>query len=187
VHPNEIESRRRPLLETKIFDPGDASTGSGGAELLDASVTRRQEQWWLYLAGQAHGYGATDIYAAYLPLGAPLPATGWLLQRGSDGQPTPIAGRSRSRARDGNGGRHCPSYVKGWDTHKRKWVLSLSVAPTFTCPANQMITVPSDGRSAMLSRLRPDGRHREWSGMINAGGSLRDSHPPKNTSRVGAR
>ena len=28
---------------------------------------------------------------------------------------TPLAGRSRSHAWDGNGGRHCPSYVEGWD------------------------------------------------------------------------
>ena len=62
--------------EVKIFDPRDASTGSGGAEVLDASVVRRDDQWWLYLAGQAHGYGATDIYSASLPAGAPLSATG---------------------------------------------------------------------------------------------------------------
>ena len=124
VDPNEIEGRPRPLLEreTKIFDPGDPSTGSGGAELLDASVTQRQQQWWLYLAGQAHGHGATDIYAACLPPGAPLSAAGWELQRGTNGQPIPIAGRNRSRAWDGSGGRHCPSYAKGWDNRRGQWV-----------------------------------------------------------------
>ena len=124
VHSNEKASRGTPLLEReiKIFDPRDASTGSGGAELLDASVTRRREQWCLYLAGQAEGYGATDIYAAYLPAGAPLSATGWQLQRASSGKPAPLAGRDRSRAWDGNGGRHCPSYVKGWDARKGEWV-----------------------------------------------------------------
>src|SRR5579871_2589130 len=78
VHANETDNRIRPLLEReiKIFDPRDTSTGSGGAELLDASITQRREQWCLYLAGQANGYGATDIYA-YLPSGAPLSATGW--------------------------------------------------------------------------------------------------------------
>jgi hypothetical protein len=123
VYPNEMGSRR-PLVEreTKIFDPRDASTGSGGAELLDASVAQRREQWCLYLAGQVDGHGATDIYAAYLPSGAPLAATGWQLQRGGKGELTPAAGRSRSRAWDGNGGRHCPSYVKGWDNRKGEWV-----------------------------------------------------------------
>jgi hypothetical protein len=34
----------------------------------------------------------------------------------------PMAGRSRSRAWDGNGGRHCPSYIRGWDNRKGEWV-----------------------------------------------------------------
>ena len=54
-------------IERKVFDPRDASTGSGGAELLDASVAQRSGQWWIYLAGQAEGYGATDLYGAYQP------------------------------------------------------------------------------------------------------------------------
>ena len=67
--------------EVKIFDPRDPATGTGGSELLDASVVRRDEQWWMYLAGQADGYGATDLYSASLPPGAPLSATGWKLSR----------------------------------------------------------------------------------------------------------
>ena len=34
----------------------------------------------------------------------------------------PVAGQQRSRVWDGNGGRHCPSYVKGWDPAGRRWV-----------------------------------------------------------------
>jgi hypothetical protein len=62
--------------EVKIFDPRDASTGSDGAELVDASIAQRGEQWWMYLAGQPHGLGVTDVYSALLPLGVvfPLPA-----------------------------------------------------------------------------------------------------------------
>ena len=30
--------------------------------------------------------------------------------------------KNLSRPWDGKGGRHCPSYVKGWDPHKREWV-----------------------------------------------------------------
>ncbi len=112
----------KPPTEVKIFDPRDPSTASEGSELLDASVVQRGEQWCMYLAGQAHGFGATDLYAAYLPPGAPLSATGWRPKRGSAGELSPLAGRSRSRAWDGDGGRHCPSYVKGWDVHKRAWV-----------------------------------------------------------------
>src|SRR5437868_15304252 len=102
--------------EVKIFDPRDPATGSNGADLLDASVLRRGEQWWMYLAGQADGYGATDIYSAAQPLGMPLSATGWKLTRGASGNLAPLAGRSFNAAWDGNGGRHCPSYVKGWDS-----------------------------------------------------------------------
>jgi len=108
--------------ERKVFDPRDGSTGSGGAELLDPSVVRRGEQWWMYLAGQANGYGATDIYSASLPAGAPLSAIGWKLTRGAAGELMPVSGRKLSGAWDGNGGRHCPSYVKAWDSRKGEWV-----------------------------------------------------------------
>ena len=109
-------------IETKIFDPRDASTGSGGAELTDASVAKRGDQWWMYLAGQVHGYRATDIYSSSLAAGAPLSATGWKLTRGATGGLAPVAGRSLSSAWDGKGGRHCPSYVKGWDPRQGEWV-----------------------------------------------------------------
>lgn len=114
----------RPELgaEVKIFDPRDSSTGLSGAELLDASVVRRAEQWWMYLAGQPGGYGTTDIYSASLPPNVPLCATGWQLTRDATGRLAPVAGRSLSRAWDGDGGRHCPSYVKGWNSTKGEWV-----------------------------------------------------------------
>jgi hypothetical protein len=107
--------------ERKIFDPRDASTGSGGAEVSDASVVQHGERWWMYLAGQASGYGATDIYSASLHSGAALSARGWELTRGAAGELAPVAGRSLSGAWDGNGGRHCPSHVKGWNPHKSEW------------------------------------------------------------------
>jgi hypothetical protein len=106
----------------KIFDPRDPSTGSGGAELLDASVVKRADQWWMFLAGQAAGYGPTEIYSASLPPRAPLSASGWTLNRDAAGAPAPLVGRSRSQTWDGKGGRHCPSYVKGWDPVAGKWL-----------------------------------------------------------------
>ena len=108
--------------ETKIFDPRDPLNASAGAELLDASVVKRGEQWWMFLAGQASGYGATDLFSASLPAGVPLSANGWKLIRDSAGALLPVAGRGRSSAWDGEGGRHCPSYVKGWDAHRGEWV-----------------------------------------------------------------
>jgi hypothetical protein len=106
----------------KIFDPRDGSTGSGGDELLDCSVVRRNDQWWMYLAGQAHGQGAPDIFSASLGSGASLAAAGWTPTRDAAGRLTAVAGRSLSENWDGNGGRHCPSYVKGWDPHAAEWV-----------------------------------------------------------------
>jgi hypothetical protein len=108
--------------ERKIFDPRDVSTGSGGAEVLDPTVVQRGEQWWMFLAGQADAYGATEIYSASLAVGAPLSATGWNLTRRAAGELAPIAGRKSSGAWDGDGGRHCPSYVRGWDPRKGEWV-----------------------------------------------------------------
>jgi hypothetical protein len=107
--------------ETKLFDPQDASPGSG-REVLDASVIRRDDQWWMYLAGQSHGYGATQLFSASLDPGAPLSASGWKLNLDNTGELAPVAGQIQSRPWDGKGGRHCPSYVRGWDPHKGTWV-----------------------------------------------------------------
>ena len=77
-----------PLLpgkETKLFDPQDLSTG-GGTEVLDASVVRLGDQWWMYLAGQAGGYGATQLFSASLDVRAPLSALGWTLTRDEAGR-----------------------------------------------------------------------------------------------------
>jgi hypothetical protein len=108
--------------EVKVFDPRDPATGTGGSEFLDASVVRRDEQWRMYLAGQVDGHGATDLYSASLPVGAPLSATGWKINREEAGRLTPLAGRDVSGVWDGNGGRHSPCYAKGWDPAKLKWV-----------------------------------------------------------------
>lgn len=109
-------------VESKIFDPRDASTGSSGAELLDATASKRGERWWMYLAGQVGGFGATDIYSASLPSKAQLAATGWKLTRSATGELAPVAERRLSFAWDGKGGRHCrhtsrvgtPAQANGW-------------------------------------------------------------------------
>src|SRR5580698_656365 len=101
--------------EVKIFDPRDTSTGSHGVELLDSTVVQRDRQWWMYLAGQPGGFGATDIFSASLPVDAPLSAAGWTPTLDTTGKLARVAEQQRSRAWDENGGQHCPSYVKGWD------------------------------------------------------------------------
>jgi len=112
----------------KIFDPRDPSTPAAGAELLDATVVQRGDRWWMYLAGQPAGYGPTDIFSASLPPGAALSPDGWTPTRDASGQLAPLAPQSASRAWDGNGGRHCPSYVKGWDPGQAAWVERLYYA-----------------------------------------------------------
>ncbi len=115
---------RRPQLgtEVKIFDPRDPATAAFGSELLDASVVRRGDQWWMYLGGQAECYGPTDIYSASLPPGAPLSAFAWKPTRDAAGKVASLAPRSMSGRWDAKGGRHCPSYVKGWDPAKGEWI-----------------------------------------------------------------
>lgn len=108
--------------EHKIFDPRDGLLAATGDELLDASVVQRNGAWWMYLAGQAHGQGAPNLFSATLPQNAPLSAQGWSPTRDTSGELQPLAGRSRSKAWDGAGGRHCPAYVKGWDPKKERWV-----------------------------------------------------------------
>ena len=76
----------------------------------------------MFLAGQAAGYGATDLYSASLPPGAPLSAAGWTPTRNPSGEVASLAGRKHSQPWDGNGGRHCPAYVQGWDPSEGKWV-----------------------------------------------------------------
>jgi hypothetical protein len=107
--------------ETKLFDPMDSSPGKG-TELLDASVVRRGNRWWMYLAGQAGGYGATQLFSASLDAGEPLSVDGWKLSRNEAGDLAPLAAQSMSRVWDGSGGRHCPSHVRGWDPRKQAWV-----------------------------------------------------------------
>jgi hypothetical protein len=109
------------LAKTKIFDPLDPSTGTRGSELLDATVIHREGRWRMYLAGQAAGYGPTELFSAGLPQHASLSAEGWQLDRSVDGQLIPLAARERSNSWDGRGGRHCPSYVRGWDPREKRW------------------------------------------------------------------
>lgn len=107
------------VKEFKIFDPRDPATSAFGCELADASVVRRNGAWWMILAGQPTGHGATDLYSASLAAGAPLSPVGWVPHRANTGELVPLTGRARSASWDGKGGRHCPSYVKGWDPTRR--------------------------------------------------------------------
>ncbi|HTS12262.1 MAG TPA: hypothetical protein VMH00_09105 [Candidatus Limnocylindrales bacterium] len=108
--------------ESKIFDPRDPSSPARGNELLDPTIALRNGQWWLYVAGQPHEQGAPNIFSASLPARAPLSASGWQVIRDAAGEPVPLASSNLSAPWDANGGRHCPSYVVGWDPRKSAWV-----------------------------------------------------------------
>jgi hypothetical protein len=111
TYTNTVSGRRMQLsgAEIKVFDPLDPASGSGSAELCDACVVNRENLNWIYLAGQARGYGATEIYSASLTPKAPLSAQGWTRTRNSAGELEPLTGHSMSSSWDGKGGRHCPS------------------------------------------------------------------------------
>jgi len=108
--------------ETKVFDPRDRSTAANGCELTDSTLAKRAKGWWMAMAGQPNGHGSTDLYSAVLPPNEGLSAVGWKLARDVAGELVPLSGRSHSGKWDGKGGRHCPSYVKGWDPKKEAWV-----------------------------------------------------------------
>jgi hypothetical protein len=111
--------------ETKIYDPADGFGAiTDPVELTDATLAKRGLQWWMYLVGQKREDGTTEIYSASLPVGAPLATTGWSLTPdwADPTKAAPLAGHACSRPWDGNGGRHCPSYVQGWDPHSDRWV-----------------------------------------------------------------
>jgi hypothetical protein len=112
-------------VETKIFDPADGfGPVADLAEITDATITKRGDQWWLYAAGQMTGRTETELFSASLLPGQPLGAKGWRLSTQAD-HPTsiaPLASHNLSGAWDGKGGRHCPCYTRGWDPRAGKWV-----------------------------------------------------------------
>ena len=78
----------------------------------------------MYLAGTVLGRHGIHLFSASLPHGSPLAAKGWTLTP-SEHDPTRIAllaDYAASQAWDLQGGRHCPSYVLGWDPDRQEWV-----------------------------------------------------------------
>ena len=111
--------------ETKIFDPADGFAPVMNVhELTDAAVVKRDNRWWMYLAGETTDSGNKQLFSASLPQNAPLSATGWQLTTQTDDNTkiAELAGYTNSKEWDFNGGRHCPSYVRGWDPEKEQWV-----------------------------------------------------------------
>ena len=113
------------MKKTKIYDPADGFLPLNDvAEITDATVVKRGSRWWMYLAGQRKTDENIHLFSASLPEGSPLAATGWSLTPDQTdlSKIALLAGSVRSKSWDWNGGRHCPSYVKGWDPQRQVWV-----------------------------------------------------------------
>ncbi len=105
-------------VHTTIFDAGKGYGSIRGLRtLVDCTIAKRDGRWWMFACGVERTSPEIQIYSASLPEGAPLSAAGWSITPDEDesSKPKLLAGKSRSYAWDGKGGRHCPSYVKGWD------------------------------------------------------------------------
>jgi hypothetical protein len=110
---------------TKIFDPADGfAPYTDPWVVTDSSVTKRDGRWWMYLAGKVKDREAIQLFSASLPPGAPLSVTGWTLTPDlhDPSRIAMLAGQEVSGVWDLKGGRHCPSYVKGWDPQRGAWV-----------------------------------------------------------------
>lgn len=110
---------------TRIFDAGlGYSDLTGLRTLVDCTIANRDGRWWMFACGVEHGSPEIHIFSASLPQGAPLSAAGWTITTApqSPERPALLAGKSRSHWWDGLGGRHCPSWVRGWDPEKNAWV-----------------------------------------------------------------
>ena len=118
----KLQEKSMRGTETKIFDPADGFAPVTDALILtDASVVKRGQRWWMYLAGRALNRTSIELFSASLPEGASLSATGWKLtsQNGNRTKIADLAGHESSKSWDLNGGRHCPSYVRGWDPQRK--------------------------------------------------------------------
>jgi hypothetical protein len=107
--------------ETKIFDPADGfGVLTNLAEVTDATVAKRGNRWWMYLAGSLVGQEGIHLFSASLPEGAALAGKGWQLSSDPrDGSKAALlATYEKSSAWDLKGGRHCPCYVRGWDAER---------------------------------------------------------------------
>jgi len=121
----EFQSKTMQGKETKIFDPADGFAPLTDPVILtDASVVKRGNRWWMYLAGRALNRTSIELFSAALPEGAPLSAAGWKLtaQNADHTKIADLAGHESSKSWDLQGGRHCPSYARGWDPARKIWV-----------------------------------------------------------------
>jgi hypothetical protein len=119
-HSGETQAGLSPLTDTKtkVFDPMD---GFGAItnirNFTDPTIFRRGNQWWMIGSGFDIRERTILLLSASLPAGTALDAKGWTITT-VPGDPTSaltLIPPSPPESRDGVGGMHCPSYVRGWD------------------------------------------------------------------------
>jgi len=110
--------------ETRVFDPAlGFAPLEDPVEVTDPTIFQRGDRWWMCVASEVANRPGIQLATASLPAGAPLSATGWTLTPDArDRTRIAVLPQERSAAWDLHGGRHCPSYVRGWDPHRQKWV-----------------------------------------------------------------
>jgi len=105
------------MRETCVFNPADGFAPlRDPVEVTDPTIFKRGNRWWMAVATEVAQRPGIQLATAALPDGAPVAARGWTLTPDpQDPQRIAVLPQERSRPWDLNGGRHCPSYVKGWD------------------------------------------------------------------------
>lgn len=110
---------------TRIFDAGKGyEPVSKLLTIVDSTVVKRGDRWWMFAGGVDKTSWEIQLFSASLPAGAPLSATGWQITTDASdpSKPQLLAGKAKSHWWDGKGGRHCPSYVRGFDPDRNAWV-----------------------------------------------------------------
>jgi hypothetical protein len=120
-----LQRKRASGKETKIFDPADGYAPlTDPMSITDCTVAKRGNRWWMYMGGRVKGRAGINLFSASLPEGAPLSASGWSVTPDHNDRTKigHLAGQEISTAWDLRGGRHSPSYIKGWDPQRREWL-----------------------------------------------------------------
>ena len=110
--------------ETKTFDPADGFAPlTDVKEVTDPTVFKLGDRWCMCVATEVANRPGIQLATASLPERAPLSSSGWkLTAEGHNATRIAVLPQERSVAWDLGGGRHCPSYAKGWDPHTHRWV-----------------------------------------------------------------